>query len=367
MDNMTKSFNCSAPGSIMILGEHSILRNYRGHALAINKRVNISININNLNNQNINIKTNNPIIGNYTISYDQLNKTPADKLPNSFKYVLATIKYLLFKNNILNNILNNNISNNIFKNGFDIIIKSEIPHDFGLGSSGAILSATMGAMLFCLGKVNINSPDKNELLKLAKKISKTIYPNKKFPGSGYDYAASIFGGFIDYKININKDDIINTYPFPFNLILVYSGYKTPTTNVLDLINLAERQNPEFYKKEFYKMHQLILKASELLKNLNIDLYLNQYLDICEKYQTHLENIKVNDSALNIISKILKDNNIKSKISGAGLGDCVLGLSNKTIPTDLINKINNHKSLPDKSQAFLINPCENGIIFNKNIR
>lgn len=353
---MTKSFNCSAPGSIMILGEHSILRNHRGHALAINKRVNISININSINNQNINIKTNNPIIGNYTISYDQLNKTPADKLPNSFKYVLATIKYLLFKNNILNN--------NIFENGFDIIIESEIPHDFGLGSSGAILSATMGAMLFCLGKIDINSPDKNKLLKLAKKIAKTIYPNKKFPGSGYDYAASIFGGFIDYQININKNDIIDTYPFPFNLILIYSGYKTPTSNVLDLINLAEKQNPEFYKKEFDKMHQLILKASKLLKNININL--NQYLDICEKYQTHLENIKVNDSALNIISKILKDNNIQSKISGAGLGDCVLGLSNKKIPADLINKINNHKILPDKSQAFSINPCENGIIFNKYI-
>ena len=366
MDNMTKSFNCSTPGSIMILGEHSILRNHRGHALAINKRVNISININtqnNLNTQNINIKTNNPIIGNYTISYDQLNKTPADKLPNSFKYVLATIKFLLFENNILNN--------NILKNGFDIIIKSEIPHDFGLGSSGAILSATMGAMLFCLGKVNINSPDKNELLKLAKKIAKIIYPNKKYPGSGYDYAASIFGGFIDYQIKINKDDIINRYKLPFNLILVYSGYKTPTPHVLDLVSLAEKQNPEFYKKEFDKMHQLIIQASKLLKNIDLKnqelINLNKYLDICEKYQMHLENIKVNDSSLNIISKILKDNHIKSKISGAGLGDCVIGLSNKPVPIEIINNINNYKSLPDKSQAFLIAPCENGIIFNEYIR
>ena len=361
------SYTCSSPGSLMILGEHSILRHKHGHILAINKRVKVKLtpNPDNINTQKIiNIKTNNSQIGNFSISYENLNNTLAHKLPNSFKYVLASIKYILFKNNNINN-------NNLLNNGFELIIDSEMPHDFGLGSSGAILTAVMGVILFCLGKIDMNNINKFKLLKTAKNIAKTLYPNNITQGSGYDYAASIFGGFCDYNIQDLDNIKITKYNFPFHIILAYAGYKTPTSQVLELINLAENKNPIFYKSEFEKMHSLVISASKLLidfkinnktsnSNLNI---LNKYLDICEEYQNHLKNIKVTDPNLNIILHNFKKHNIKCKISGSGLGDCIIGLSNNSISDKLINILQENKNLPSNAIIFTIQAANHGIIFS----
>ena len=357
-------YTCSSPGSLMILGEHSILRHKQGHILAIDKKVRVKLvpNLDNLTTQKIiNIKTNNSKIGNFNISYENLNNTPADQLPSSFKYALASIKYILF---------NNSINNNLLNNGFDLIIDSEIPHDFGLGSSGAILTAVMGVILFCLGKIDINDINQLKLLNTAKKIAETLYPNK-IQGSGYDYAASIYGGFCDYNIQDLDNIKITKYNFPFNIILAYAGYKTPTSQVLELINLAENKNPNFYKSEFKKMYALILDANKLLINFKINnktsdsnlKIFNKYLDICEEYQNHLKNIKVTDPNLNIILHNFKKHNIKCKISGSGLGDCIIGLTNNPISDELINILQENKNLPSNAKIFKIQASNQGLIFS----
>ena len=101
---------------------------------------------------------------------------------------------------------------------------------------------------------------KLELLQDAKNIAKTLSPNKKHPGSGYDYAASIFGGFIDYQNIPGETPVITHYEFPFYLILAYCGYKTDTSIVIDKVNKLESANPEKFKDLYSKMHGIVLEG-----------------------------------------------------------------------------------------------------------
>jgi mevalonate kinase len=433
-----KTYSCTTPGSVIILGEHSILKNHRAHILAINKTLTVSLSLlkgkadesssfpfggrlgwgdpQNDVLQNGNADTSSPLpenpkttppqslregkacaaislptdqilsikskLGEYKTTFENIKTTPANLFPKKFKYILAAIKYYLSKNYDFSNCSN-----------IDIDIQSDIPHDYGLGSSGAVLSAIVGVINFCHGKIdaNLSYSQKLELLQDAKNIAKTLSPTKKHPGSGYDYAASIFGGFIDYQTNPGKTPVITHYEFPFYLLLAYCGYKTDTSIVIDKVNELERANPEKFKDLYSKMHGIVLEGSECLRELlkySGDKNLTRYLELCEEYQSLLRELGVSDDTIESIIEVIGEascnqkeiaaqaaparndnsgddiasldcdatppqslrgcevsaaissNKIYCKISGAGLGDCVIGLSEKKISNKIISKIKN---------------------------
>lgn len=379
-NRVNKTYSCTTPGSVIILGEHSILKNHRAHILAIDKTLTVNMSlregeacaaISRPTDQYISIKSK---LGEYKTTVENIKNTPATLFPNKFKYILAAIKYYLSKNYDFSNCSN-----------IDIDIQSDIPHDYGLGSSGAVLSAIVGVINFCHGKITENPgySQKIELLQDAKNIAKTLSPNKKHPGSGYDYAASIFGGFIDYQTNPGKTPVITHYEFPFYLILAYCGYKTDTSIVIDKVNELERANPKKFKNLYSRMHGIVLEGSECLRELlkySGDKNLTRYLELCEEYQSLLRELGVSDDTIESIIDVIReasskqqeiaaqaaparndsagiisnlrqeiatqaatarnDNAIYCKISGAGLGDCVIGLSEKKISNKIISKIKN---------------------------
>jgi mevalonate kinase len=430
-NSQNKTYSCTSPGSIIILGEHSILRNHRAHILAIDKTLTVSLSLlkgkavesssflfggrlgwgdpQNDVLQNGNADTSRPLpessktthpqslrggeacaaishptdhtlsikskLGEYKTTLENIQNTPANLFPKEFKYILAAIKYYLSKNYDFSNCSN-----------IDLDIQSDIPHDYGLGSSGAVLSAIVGVISFCHGKIDANPSysQKLELLQDAKNIAKTLSPNKKHPGSGYDYAASIFGGFIDYQTIPGETPVITHYEFPFYLILAYCGYKTDTSIVIDKVNKLEEANPEKFKDLYSKMHGIVLEGSECLREFSDkyssksliessreclnessseylkdsgDKNLTRYLELCEEYQSLLRELGVSDDTIESIIDVIReasskqqeiaaqaaparnDDTVYCKISGAGLGDCVIGLSERKISNKIISKIN----------------------------
>ena len=131
-------------------------------------------------------------------------------------------------------------------------------------------------------------------------------------------------------------------PCEIPLVAIYSGSKMPTIEVIKMINIHEAE----YQQYFEDIGKAVtLAKSALLDNdmalLSDALILNQNL----MEQMHLANASIT----HIIKRLNLDSGIlAAKISGSGLGDCIIGLgglNNTHFPEDDFEQSQGIKSLP----------------------
>ena len=196
--------------------------------------------------------------------------------------------------------------------GFELNIKSEFSHKVGLGSSAAITASTVGVLNQWLQ----TKYDQQKLHSLGLKAIHSV----QCAGSGTDLAASIFGGVVEY-CGQQKNTIKHESLFP--ITLVYSGKKLPTKQVIQLV----KQKFESRKSELEEIIQQIKFCTEE----GIHHYKNNHLaalaDAFQAQQKWMNELGVNDHDLQNIIDTLDDQKeiLGSKISGSGLGDCVVGI------------------------------------------
>jgi mevalonate kinase len=169
----------SAPGKIILFGEHFVVYETKAILCAINKR--ITVTAEKTSDDKISIKSS---VG---------NLVSAPKRPISeVDFHLRPFYYLADKI----------IQKNNEKSGMEITIDSEIPLGVGLGSSSACCVAGAAAISGVFAK---NS--KEEILQLAIEAEKTIFPNT----SGADCTVCTYGGLIQYDKQ-NGHSKINSEP-----------------------------------------------------------------------------------------------------------------------------------------------------------
>jgi len=151
-------------------------------------------------------------------------------------------------------------------------------------------------------------------------------------GSGADLAASLWGGMVSYLPNSNNTSsartpagtaIVEVLPSPPQLSLRYSGYKTPTSEVLALVAGFREAARERYDQ--------IYEAMSALAQATIDYAQSEswqdFADALNRYQAWMVDLGVSDPTLNriIATARAQPGTLAAKISGSGLGDCVLAL------------------------------------------
>ena len=168
-------------------------------------------------------------------------------------------------------------------------------------------------------------------------------------GSGCDLAASIYGGIIameskDGQYNPRKLDC----PSLPDIDLYYCGYKMKTTDVIALVNQKAQAEPDKYAKLYQYMTQVALSTITLLERGNFEMAGNLF----GKYQMLMEQLGVCDDTLkDIVTKLQDDSNVLgAKISGSGLGDCVISLG---IPS---KKLEGYQNIPVKISDRGACPC-----------
>ena len=116
----------SAPGKLMLFGEHAVVYDRPCIVTAINHRMSVSIEKKN----DDKITVNAPEVGikDYSIYINELK----GNYPKDLSFVLSSIKNFFNKYNI--------------KNGLDIHTKSEFSSKFGFGSSSAVTVCTIKAL-----------------------------------------------------------------------------------------------------------------------------------------------------------------------------------------------------------------------------
>jgi mevalonate kinase len=281
-----RAVQASAPGSLMLMGEHAVLRGQPAIVCAINKRMKVELT---------------PRADQIILLHSALgeHETTLDELaPNeSFRFVLGAIR----------------ACKDGLAQGFELEIRSEMSHQMGLGSSAAVTVAVLAALAGAQGK----TPDPHCLLECGTKIIRKVQGGV---GSGADVAASTYGGCLRFFAGTQEVVKLSTTP---QLTVLYSGSKTPTPEVIALVEENRQKQPELYEKLDRLIGATVQQAFEAASRGDWEtmgglMNINQGL---------MDALGVNNERLaELVYALREDPNIQgSKISGSGLGDCVVGL------------------------------------------
>lgn len=202
--------------------------------------------------------------------------------------------------------------------GLDLDIHSDINPTLGLGSSAAVTVA-MTALLSRL------RDEPMDLLTLHEKAHRTILQVQQ-RGSGADLAASLTGGMLAYQ-NQPQTHISPLPPPPAILSLRYAGYKTPTAEVLARIAARAQDRPEYYRDLYAHMAENSAHSIAAAQQQDWQTFYRAL----NNYQTLLEQLGVCDETQAAHIAAARQHAHAVKISGSGLGDCILALSAQLPP------------------------------------
>ena len=275
----------SAPGSLMLLGEYAVLHGKHALVCAIDKRITVT-----LTPRTDEIIT---IVGlqeNYSTTLTELSIT------QPFQFVLGALKQYHGR----------------LRRGCDIEIVSEFSDKIGFGSSAAVTVATLAAIVTWL---NIRiSPI--ELVRMGRNVVRQV----QGLGSGADIAASVYGGMVGYQAQpLSAEKFATLHP----LTAIYSGFKTPTIDAIKHVQDYFSPHPNVFRQLSNSIGQCALDGMHLVRKESWA-RLGEMMNI---QQGLMESLGVSTPLLrDIVYKLRQETGVLgTKISGAGLGDCVIGL------------------------------------------
>lgn len=279
----------SAPGKVILFGEHFVVYGIKSILCSINKRVTVTAEKTNERKISINSE-----IGKLVLE-------PNESI-SEMNSPLKPFYYLANKA-----IKDQNI-------GLKIQIESEIPLGAGLGSSSACCVAGAAAIFKLFGEIS-----KEKILEIAIEAEKTIYQNT----SGADCTVSTYGGLMEYDKN-NGFRKIEDEP-NFQLVIANSNIEHSTETMVSRVKEFENKNKE-------KFHELSNLESNLVNDVLKLIKENKIKEIGEKInqnQKFLEEIGISNEQLETMIKIGQKTSYGAKITGSGGGGCIFALTNES--------------------------------------
>ena len=274
----------SAPGKIILFGEHFVVHGTKAILAAIDKRVTVT----------------STFTENKTIKVNSQLGTIEVPISSSHEEVKSEFRpFVYLANKIINS--DQNVS------GLEITIDSDIPIGVGLGSSSACCVAATASIseLF-------NELSSEEILKMSIEAEKTIFPDT----SGADCAVCTYGGMIEHP-SIEKID--NT--FDLNLLIANSMIPHNTKNSVEKVNKFKENDEERFSQLCDLETKLIDEVITAMKNNDATTF---GLKMSEN-QKYLEEIQVSNDTLRGMISSLKEISLGTKITGAGDGGCIIAL------------------------------------------
>ena len=284
----------SAPGKIILFGEHFVVHGTPAILAAIDKRVTVTSTFT----ENKTIRVNSEmVLGTLEVP----SHIPADKLRHP-------IVELPFRPFIY--LANKMINSHQDVNGLEITINSDIPIGVGLGSSSACCVAATASISGLFKELS-----SEENLKMSIEAEKTIFPDT----SGADCTVCTYGGIIEYdKINGSEK---NTDASNLNLLIVNSMIPHSTKRSVEKVSKFKESNEDRFSQLCVSETKLIGEVNLALKNKDL---ITLGLKMSEN-QKYLEEIQVSNDTLHDMISSLKEISLGAKITGAGDGGCIIAL------------------------------------------
>jgi len=277
----------SAPGKIILFGEHFVVHGTPAILAAIDKRVTVTSTFT----ENKILKIN-----------SQLGTL---EVPISSSHEKAKSEFRPFVY-----LANKMINSHQDVNGLEITINSDIPIGVGLGSSSACCVAATASISGLFKELS-----SEENLKMSIEAEKTIFPDT----SGADCTVCTYGGIIEYdKINGSEK---NTDASNLNLLIVNSMIPHSTKRSVEKVSKFKESNEDRFSQLCVSETKLIGEVNLALKNKDL---ITLGLKMSEN-QKYLEEIQVSNDTLHDMISSLKEISLGAKITGAGDGGCIIAL------------------------------------------
>jgi mevalonate kinase len=285
---------CSAPGKVILTGEHFVVYGARAIAGAINLRAYAKATTRN--------------DGVVSITSEDMGISAewrgAELVKESKRGVSERLRPL---REALMAVLNK-----VSGNGISVSINSEIPRASGLGSSAAVSVSCVAAGLHAYGY----KPSQSEIIDLASIAEGIIH----YRASGVDIAVSTYGGVISYRrgshpvmINIKK---------PISLLLIDVGTPRRTGDMVRHVSQLREQ----YISVFEKLRETVEEITSECELALINSRYERLGDLLTINHNILRAIGVSTRELdNALELAVKSGAIGGKLTGGGGGGCLIAV------------------------------------------
>lgn len=290
-----KKITSSAPGKLVLIGEHAVVYGYPCIVTAVSSRMKVTVEE----------MTTNEVI----IDAPQMNKYQYKKslsqigigdIPKEIRFVEIAIKNFAEKFSL--------------HSGIKITTVSEFSSKLGFGSSSAVTVACTQA-LSDFFSCNLSKKDIFDL------SYKTVLEIQK-KGSGVDVAAAVFGGTLFF---VTGGKVIENLPnFSFDLIVGYTGEKIDTVSQLEKVKKEADKHPEKIKNIYKQIEGLVLQAKKAFEENKFILF----GELMNQNHVLLQNLGVSNKKLDaMVTSAVMAGAYGAKLSGGG-GDCMIAICPK---------------------------------------
>ncbi len=293
----------SAPGKLMLFGEHSVVYGHPCIVTAINQRMQAVVEL--IDDPFLEIDANDVGVTGYKKPIKEIGR---GEIPKGARFVEIAVKNIL--------------KNCPYTGGVKITTHSEFSSLFGFGSS----SASTICVIKGLSELLDMKLDNMELFDLAYKTVSEIQGTI----SGFDVAAGIYGGTLYFIKPVHPrggrtvllggvQEEINSIP----LIVVYSGIKADTPTLVRHVAKLKQEKPEFVHTIFNTITKLVEKAKTAL----LEKDWKTAGELMNTNQEYLQSLGVSTEKLDsMINAACRAGAYGAKLSGAGGGDCIIALA-----------------------------------------
>lgn len=301
----------SAPAKVILFGEHFVVYNNPAIVAAINRRIHVTVQLN--DKSRVNIKSGENSL-NVPINSNDKHIMSQDNSSISLFPIFKCVRHV-FKDKKLINL------------GVNLKIDSQIPHGEGLGSSAASCVSTVAALYSLFSKVN-----KNQVYDTARIMEQNIHTNS----SGVDCYVSTFGGIVNFE---PEKGFSNIRPRKkFTLLIGTSGIKHSTGKVVSQVRQFRQKNTRVFN-DLSSKAQVICKKAINSMNLGDE---SEFGNLLTENHKLLSTLGVSHPEIEKLIEICLDNGaLGAKLTGAGKGGAVIALIPSNSSKEILSKIGRH--------------------------
>lgn len=281
----------SAPGKLMLFGEHSVVYGYPAIVTAVGQRMTVTVELSDqpdflLDAEDVHV----------TAYRKQIQDIGKGDIPKEVEFVEIAVR--------------NFLKDFPIKNGIHITTKSEFSSSFGFGSSSATVVCVMQALSELFGK-------KLTPKELFDRSYQTVLDVQK-TGSGFDVAAAIWGGTIFYEKNGTVIEPLSIPELP--LVIGYSGVKADTVALISDVKKKLENEPQKMTRIFEAITKIVRDAKQKLSEGDWQ----RVGTLMNFNQEYLRDLGVSTEKLEAMIAAAKHAGAwGAKLSGAGGGDCMI--------------------------------------------
>lgn len=290
---MRKKVRASAPGKILLFGEHAVIYGRPCIVTAIDKEVQVFLKPR--RDKNFSLTADALGFANFPINLAK----PVKSYPKTAQFTVSTLK---------------NFKEKFGLPSFDIITKSQI-QESGFGTSAALIVALAKALLRSSGK----KVSREELFRFCYRVMLEVQD----VGSGFDIAAAIWGGTLYFTTGGATIEQLETPDL--QIVVGHTQVKAYSPSIVKDVAKRVKKETNWAEEIFDQIESVVKEAKVAIENNN----LKRVGELMNRNQKLLEKLGVSSPELDrLITRALDAGAYGAKLSGAGRGDFMIALVNK---------------------------------------